>query len=94
MLISSVNPWVIIVPIIAAQYILALVAFVFLSKRAPNTKDFVLWNIFILLVFFVGSITFFIYNRVRPLNKPSGSEPQADAEEKDNAAPKETEEIE
>ena len=69
MLISNINPWAIIAPVLAAQYALALVALVFLSKRAPSVKSFILWNALILLVFFIGSIAFFIYNRVRPAVK-------------------------
>lgn len=71
MLISSVNPWIIIAPLIAVQYALALVSLVFLVRRAPSVKSFILWNILILFVFFAGSIAFFIYNRVRPAVKES-----------------------
>lgn len=56
---------------LAAQYALALVALFFLSKRAPSIKSFLLWSLFILLVFFVGSIAFMIYNRLKPAERTS-----------------------
>lgn len=64
-----VDSWVIAAPIIAAQYVLAVIGLIVLSKRDTSTKAYVLWNIFILLVFFLGSIAFLIYNKARPRKK-------------------------
>ncbi len=67
MLISSV--WTVLAPILAAQYILTVAGLIVLSRRDVPVKTYVLWNVFILLVFFIGSITFLIYNKVKPLPK-------------------------
>ena len=67
MLISSV--WTVLAPILAAQYILTVAGLIVLSRRDVSVKTYVLWNVFILLVFFIGSITFLIYNKVKPLPK-------------------------
>lgn len=61
--------WIILAPLIAAQYILATVGLVVLSRRDIPTKNYVIWNLVILLVFFVGTILFLIYNRVNPRPK-------------------------
>lgn len=66
-LVSSV--WIILAPLIAAQYILATVGLIMLSHRDIPTKNYVIWNLVILLVFFVGTITFLIYDRIRPRPK-------------------------
>ncbi|WP_251617932.1 hypothetical protein [Pumilibacter muris] len=65
----SVGVWVIVAPLIAAQYILAVVGLIALSRRELAKKSYVIWNIVILLVFFAGSIAFLIYNKIRPRPK-------------------------
>ena len=60
------NVWIILGPIIAAQYLFACIALVVLAKRNCNTKSYVLWNIFILAAFFIGSAVFLIYNKLKP----------------------------
>ena len=65
----SVGVWVIVAPLIAAQYILAVVGLIALSRRELAKKSYVIWNIVILLVFFAGSIAFMIYNKIRPRPK-------------------------
>lgn len=62
----SVSVWVIVAPLIAAQYILAVVGLIALSRRELAKKSYVIWNIVILLVFFAGSIAFLIYNKICP----------------------------
>ena len=65
----SVGVWVIVAPLIAAQYILAVVGLIALSRRELAKKSYVIWNIVILLVFFAGSIAFLIYNKISPRPK-------------------------
>ncbi len=65
----SVSAWVIAAPLVAAQYILAVVGLIALSRRDIPVKNYVIWNIVILLVFFAGSIAFLIYNKIRPRPK-------------------------
>lgn len=62
----SVGVWVIVAPLIAAQYILAVGGLIALSRRELAKKSYVIWNIVILLVFFAGSAVFLIYNKICP----------------------------
>ena len=62
----SVGVWVIVAPLIAAQYILAVVGLIALSRRELAKKSYVIWNIVILLVFFAGSAVLLIYNKICP----------------------------
>ena len=82
-MISSVNPYFIILPIVLAQYILATFALVRLARARLSTPRYVLWNVFIVVVFFVGSITFFIYDAVR--KKPAQEDGDETALPKDEA---------
>lgn len=65
----SVSVWVIVAPLVAAQYILAVVGLIALSRRDIPVKNYVIWNIVILLVFFAGSVVFLVYNKIRPKPK-------------------------
>ncbi len=65
----SVSVWVFVAPIVAAQYILAVAGLIVLSRRDTPLKNYVIWNIVILLAFFAGSIIFLIYNKIRPRPK-------------------------
>lgn len=64
-LICAVDPLVIVLPIVLAQYILATFALVRLARAQLSTGKYILWNIFIMLVFFIGSAVFFIWDAVR-----------------------------
>lgn len=64
-----VSPWLILAPIIVAQYIYATIGLVVLAKRETPTKNYVIWNIVILVVFFVGCTVFLIYNAAKPKPK-------------------------
>lgn len=85
----SVSKLLIVAPIIIAQYALAIAGLILLAKREPSKTEYLIWNLVIVLVFFVGSITFFIYNAVRPpqaankadAGKESASETQAVGED-------------
>ena len=80
------NVWIILGPVIAAQYLLACITLIVLSKRNCTTKSYVLWNIFILAVFFVGSIVFLVYNAIKPRDRteenPSGNDERPENENK------------
>lgn len=65
MTLFAFSVWLIIAPIIAAQYVYATVGLIILSKRELPAKQYALWNIFILLVFFIGCTMFLIYNKVK-----------------------------
>lgn len=72
--ILAVSKFIIIVPIVIAQYLLAIVGLIFLARREPPKGEYIAWNIVIVLVFFVGSISFFIYNAVRPPKKAENAD--------------------
>lgn len=52
---------VIIVAVIAAQYAFALFCLLKLAYLDITKKEYVLWNLFVLLVFFIGGIAFLVY---------------------------------
>ena len=64
----GISVWIIIAPILAAQYILAVVGLILLGRRQMPKWQYILWNLCILLVFFVGTIAFLIYNAVHKDN--------------------------
>lgn len=78
-----VSVWVALAPAIAAQYALAMIGLIALSRRDMSGAAYVVWNIVILLVFFAGSIAFLVYNRVRPRPKADDTSngEQTDGEE-------------
>ena len=73
-MISSKNPYFIILPIVLTQYVLATFALVRLARARLSTSKYVVWNLFVLIVFFVGSITFLIYDAVRKKPDDEGQE--------------------
>lgn len=77
------NPLVIILPLFLAQYLLAIVALTRLALCRLPMRKYLVWNLVILLAFFVGSIAFFGYYYGR-----RKKEAQAlDAAEKTDAPP-------
>lgn len=62
-ILCAIPPYVvaIIISVVAVQYALALFCLLKLAYLDIEKRTYVLWNIFILLVFFVGDITFLIY---------------------------------
>lgn len=52
----------IILPIVLAQYIYATFALVRLARARLSALSYTLWNLFIVLVFFIGSTAFLIYD--------------------------------
>ena len=71
-MISAINPYFIILPIVLGQYIVAIFALVRLARARLGTPKYIAWNLFILIVFFIGAITFFIYDAAR--KKPSSDD--------------------
>lgn len=60
MLLSLSKPLMIILPLFFAQYILAIFALTRLALARMGRK-YLVWNIVIMLVFFIGSIVFLGY---------------------------------
>ena len=57
----SVRPLVVLLPLVVAQYVLAIFALTRLAMCRLPAKKYVVWNIAIVLAFFVGSIVFLCY---------------------------------
>lgn len=50
-----------IIIVVAVQYAFALFCLLKLAYLDISKRDYVLWNLFILLVFFIGGIAFLVY---------------------------------
>lgn len=57
----AVHPLVIVLPLFLVQYMLAIFTLTRLALARLPVKYYVVWNICILLVFFIGSIVFLVY---------------------------------
>lgn len=85
----------IIVPIVVLQYAFALFCLLKLAYFDISHKQYILWNIFILIVFFIGGAVFLVYYYKHP-NKRIAKEPTlpaADAQSSDNVQESATEEV-
>ena len=78
---------VIIIAVVAVQYAFALFCLLKLAFLDITKKEYVLWNLLILIVFFIGGIAFLIYyykvkdtKRIEPY-KPAPPAEQPKAEE-------------
>ena len=65
MTLFAFSVWLIIAPIIAAQYVYSTIGHIVLTKRELPAKQYVQRNNLILLVFFIGCTVFLIYNKVK-----------------------------
>lgn len=72
-LFCSFNALYVILPVVFAQYVLATVTLVRLAQARLKTSAYVLWNIAIMLIFFLGSAAFLIYDS-RRRNKAAARE--------------------
>ena len=81
---------VIIIAVVAVQYAFALFCLLKLAFLDITKKEYVLWNLLILLVFFIGGIAFLIYyfkvkdtKRIEPYKPepPKAEEQSGQAEE-------------
>lgn len=82
---------VIIIAVVAVQYAFALFCLLKLAFLDVTKKEYVLWNLFILLVFFIGGIAFLIYyNKVKETKriKPYKPEPPAEEHNADTEGPR------
>lgn len=62
----AVSVWVILAPLLAAQYLLAVLALYLLYKRPMYKGARAAWNVVILLVFFLGGIAYIVYHVTHP----------------------------
>lgn len=82
---ATVNPVFIILPIVFAQYIYATFALVCLARARLSALSYALWNVFIVLVFFVGSTAFLVYNAKRKKREADkSSDKKADGENRES----------
>ncbi|MDE7464082.1 MAG: hypothetical protein K2M48_03540, partial [Clostridiales bacterium] len=60
---SALEPYavVIIIVVVALQYAFALFCLLKLAYLDISKREYALWNLLILLVFFIGDIAFLIY---------------------------------
>ncbi len=75
---------VIIIVVIAVQYAYALFCLLKLAYLDISKKEYVLWNLFILIVFFIGGTVFLIYwskvkdeKRIPPYTPDKTDEPKS-----------------
>ncbi|MCH5162179.1 MAG: hypothetical protein J1G38_01665 [Clostridiales bacterium] len=63
MFLSALEPYVVVIliVIVALQYAFALFCLLKLAYLDITKREYVLWNLFILLVFFIGDIAFLVY---------------------------------
>ncbi len=63
---AAVGVWWVLGPLLAAQYLFAVISLIVLARRDVTMKGYAAWAAVILLVFFVGGIVFLVYNGLRP----------------------------
>ena len=68
MFLSAIQPYVvaIIIVLIVLQYAFALFCLLKLAYFDVSRRDYILWNLFILIGIFVGGITFLVYYYKHP----------------------------
>lgn len=80
-----------IIAVVLVQYAFALFCLLKLAFLDISKKEYVLWNLFILLVFFIGDIAFLIYwfkvkdKKTIPPYTPPQAQSDENAEAPDNA---------
>lgn len=82
----SVRPLVVLLPLVVAQYVLAIFALTRLAMCRLPAKKYVVWNIAIVLAFFVGSIVFLCYYYGKRRTQALAEEAAEEAARRDNAA--------
>ncbi len=82
----------IVIAVVAVQYAFALFCLLKLAYLDITKREYVLWNLFILLIFFIGGISFLVYygkvkdaKKIPPYN-PDTVEPENGAEKADAAS--------
>lgn len=68
MFLSAIQPYIvaIIIAVIVVQYAFALFCLLKLAYLDIDKKYYILWNVFILLAFFIGGAVFLVYYYKRP----------------------------
>lgn len=102
MFLSLEQPVVItLIAIIAAQYAFATFCLMKLATLDLPRKNYVLWNLFILLVFFIGGIVFLVYyskakntKTVPPFVPPVTEQSDGETTASEDGAPETAEETE
>ena len=82
----SVRPLVVLLPLVVAQYVLAIFALTRLAMCRLPAKKYVVWNIAIVLAFFVGSIVFLCYYYGKRRAQALAEEAAEEAARRNNAA--------
>lgn len=73
---------VIIIAVVAVQYGFAMFCLLKLAYLDIPKKQYALWNVFILLVFFIGGIVFLVYwSKVKDTKRIPPYVPQTDGQE-------------
>lgn len=73
MFLSAVQPYIvaIIISVVVVQYAFALFCLLKLAYLDIDKKYYILWNVFILIVFFIGGAAFLVYYYKHPQLKLS-----------------------
>ncbi len=79
-LLSAIQPYVvgIIIGLTVVQYVFAIFCLLKLAYLDITKREYVLWNLFILLVIFIGGIVFLIYLKKGNVQKIPPYMPNAD----------------
>ena len=87
MILSVLQPYVvvIIIAVVLLQYAFAIFCLLKLAYMSLSKERYILWNLFILIVFFIGGAVFLVYYSKHPELKIK------DAPAQDNAAEPEAE---
>ena len=64
LVLAAVSPTKIIIVALAVlvQYVLSMVAFVKMSKAKITIKNFIIWNVLIVFVFYIGPVIAIMYS--------------------------------
>ena len=83
MFLSAVQPYIvaIIIAVIVVQYAFALFCLLKLAYLDIDKKYYILWNVFILIVFFIGGAVFLVYYYKHPELKLSNAPTAEQAEQ-------------
>ncbi len=94
MFLSAVESFVIwiVVPIIVVQYAFAVFCLLKLAYFDVSKKEYIGWNLLILIVFFIGGIAFLIYyfkhpdKRVKPISPQTENKADGQSDKPDDGA--------